>query len=123
MKKLVVLGAVAVALMLSPMMVAAQDDAAKDVELKGEPVDIVCYLQGRAGEGHATCAKSCAEKGQPIGLVVDQDGEKQLYLVVGSGGKAAKDLMAEHMGKQVNVKGKASKKDGMMVIAVSEVAA
>ena len=97
----------------------AQDDAEKT--LTGEPVDIACYLQGRSGEGHIACAKSCADKGQPIGLAVKEGDEVKLYLVLGAGGKAAKDIMGEHMGKQVKVTGKVSAKEGLMVIAAAAV--
>ncbi len=49
--------------------------------------------------------------------------DAQLYLVLGAGGKQAKDLMAQHMGKQVSVTGKVSEKNGMKVITVSKVEA
>ena len=110
------------ALVLAAMPVFAEDAKPVDVTLTGEPVDIACYLGGKSGEGHAACATACANKGNPIGLVVSEGDNKVLYLVVGEGGKAAKDVMAAHMGKQVDVTGKASKKDGMMVIAAASVA-
>ena len=115
--------AVLAVLVAIPGSVSAAGEAT-EVALKGEPVDINCYLTGKAGEGHASCAKSCAERGNPIGLVTKgEDGKNQLILVTGSGGKAAKDVMAEHMGKQVTAKGKLSTVDGMKILAVSEVSA
>lgn len=97
---------------------------AEDVTVKGEPVDMNCYLSGKSGEGHAACAKGCAEKGNPIGLSVKgADGKETLYLVLGAGGKAAKDLMAEHMGKEVSATGTVTEKGGMKVITVSKVEA
>ncbi|MFP6617075.1 MAG: hypothetical protein VCB26_11790 [Candidatus Hydrogenedentota bacterium] len=89
---------------------------AADVALSGEPVDMVCYMDGKSGAGHASCATACAKKGNPIGLVVKEDGKSVLYLVLAAGGKASKDLMAAHMGKIVDVTGKTSKKDGMNII-------
>lgn len=95
---------------------------AADTTLKGEPVDMQCYLTGQSGEGHASCAKSCAEKGTPIGFMsTTADGKKQLYLVLGADRKPAKDFMAEHMGKQVTVTGTVTEKNGMKVITVSKV--
>ena len=95
---------------------------AEDKTLTGEPVDIACYLGGKAGEAHASCAKACAEKGQPIGLAVKEaDGKETLYLVMASGGKAAKDLLGEHMGKQVAVTGAVAEKGGMKIITASKV--
>jgi hypothetical protein len=95
---------------------------AEDVTLTGEPVDMTCYITGKSGEGHASCAKACAEKGNPIGLAVKgSDGKTSLYLVLGGGGKAAKDLMAEHMGKQVTATGAVTEKEGMKILTVAKV--
>ena len=53
-----------------------------------------------------------------------KDGDKEeLYLVLGGGGKAAKDLLAAHMGAQVKATGKVSTKGGMKVLTVSSVEA
>jgi hypothetical protein len=113
-----------VGLALAVLACAFAGAYAEDQTLTGEPVDIPCYLGGKMGEGHAACAKSCADKGNPIGLAVKgADGKDQLYLVLGAGGKAAKDLMGEHMGKQVNVTGQVADKDGMKVITVAKVEA
>jgi hypothetical protein len=100
-----------------------EEKGAEEMTVSAEPVDMVCYMNGQSGEGHAACATACANKGNPIGLVVDEGGKKSLYLVLGGGGKAAKDLLAAHMGMVVDVTGKASKKDGMNVIVASEVSA
>jgi len=95
---------------------------AEDTTLTGEPVDMNCYLGGKAGEGHAACAKGCIEKGNPVGLAVKgADGKTQLYLVLGGGGKAAKDYMAEYAGKQVAATGTVVEKEGMKVITVTKV--
>ena len=113
--------AIALALAIAPGAVLAEEEAVKT--LKGEAVDMHCYVAGRSGEAHAACATSCAERGNPIGFVV-QEGEKaQLYLVIGSGSKQAKDVLAAHMGKQISVKGKVTEKEGMKILAVEEVVA
>jgi hypothetical protein len=118
MKYAVALVAVIAALTLAPMQAELAEE---EVTLTGEPVDMNCYLGGKSGEGHAACAKACAGKGNPIGFVVEEGDKKQLYLVLGGGGKAAKDLMAEHMGTEVDAIGKVAEKDGLKVITVSEV--
>lgn len=113
-------GFAVLALLVVPVFTATAEDA---TTLKGEPVDMQCYLAGQSGEGHASCAKACAEKGTPIGFMsTTADGKKQLYLVLGADRKPAKDYMAEHMGKQVTVTGKVTEKNGMKVITVSKVA-
>jgi len=117
MKYAIALVAVIAALSFSP----SQAVLAEEAKLTGEPVDMNCYLGGKSGPGHAGCATACANKGNPIGFLVEKDGKKELYLVVGGGGKAAKEHMAAHMGKQVNASGKVATVDGMKVITVSKV--
>ncbi len=96
--------------------------AEEEVTLEGEPVDIQCYLGGQRGAGHAACARSCAEKGLPIGFVTKgNDGKEQMYLVMGGNHKSAKDYMAKHMGKTVQAKGKVVEKDGLKILTVSKV--
>jgi hypothetical protein len=115
---LIVVAALAIAPVAS---IFAADAAPVDVVLSGEPVDMNCYLAGKSGEEHASCAAACATKGNPIGLVVEQDGKRVLYLVLGDGGTASKDLLAAHMGTIVDVTGKASRKDGMNILMASDV--
>lgn len=113
---------VTVAMAIAPVAkIFAEDAAPVDVVLSGEPVDMNCYLGGKSGEEHASCAAACATKGNPIGLVVEQDGKRVLYLVLGDGGTASKDLLAAHMGTIVDVTGKASRKDGMNILMASDV--
>lgn len=110
---------IVVATLMTPFVGVSAED---EVTLKGEPVDISCYLSGKSGEGHASCAKSCVQGGKPVGFVTtSDDGEKSLYLVVGGGGKAAKDYVADHMGKIVQAKGTVVEKDGLKILTVSEV--
>ena len=119
MKKvsLILCGIFAVAII--PLLLPA---AQETKTLKGEPVDIQCYLAGRSGAGHASCAATCVtEKGLPAGLVVEEDGKKVLYLLLGSGSTTAAKLVGEHMGKQVMVTGKVTKKEGLSVIQAEKV--
>lgn len=122
MKTKVLMGMLAVAMVLMPFAGFAADEP-KEMTLTGEPVDINCYLTGKSGEGHAACATACAAKGNPIGLVVTEGDKSTLYLVIGAGGKQANDVLGSHMGKQVSVKGKVTKKEGLSVIEVAEVSA
>ena len=110
----------------TPMVVLAdghEKEEAKEVTVKGEPVDIKCYLGGQSGPKHASCATACANNGLPIGLLVTKNGKKHLLLTIGGDGKPAKDHLAKHMGKTVSVTGKVTTKDGMNVITVAKVEA
>jgi len=119
MKKIATLTLATLAVMLTPMLVFGADKDA-EVTLTGEPVDIQCFMQGRSGEGHASCAKSCAGKGLPIGLFVKDGDKEELYLVLGDD---AKKEFIENMGKQIKATGKVSKKGGMKVLTLSKVEA
>ena len=59
---------VAIALVAAVMMPLIGVATAEEVSLKGEPVDMQCYLSGQSGEGHASCATACANKDIPIGF-------------------------------------------------------
>ena len=96
-----------------PLLVSAGDTKT----LTGEPVDIKCYLAGQSGPGHAACATGCAKKGLPIGLLTTEGDKKVLYLVMGADAAAK---VSDHMGKQVEMTGKVSEKDGLKVIEVTE---
>ena len=49
--------------------------------IKGEVVDLMCYLDhGAKGEKHKGCASKCIKSGGPVGLLT---ADNQLYLVVG----------------------------------------
>ena len=119
--RLVFSAAVLLAALAVPMVTSGAEEA-ETVSLVGEPVDIQCYMGGRSGEAHASCAVSCAEKGQPIGfLAFEDDGTERLYLVMGADRKPAKDYMAEYMGMEVTATGTVTKKNGMYILTVSEV--
>lgn len=111
----------AIVLLAAVIMPFAGVATAEETTLKGEPVDIQCYLSGQSGAGHAACATVCANKGTPIGFVTKKDGKVKMYLVMGADRKPAKDFMAAHMGKQVEVKGTITEKNGLAILTVSEV--
>jgi len=51
-----------------------------EVTLTGEIVDLSCYLTGgKKGRAHRACAKRCADRGLPIGILTE-DGTVYLLL-------------------------------------------
>ena len=120
MIKKTLFGIAVLAVFLTPLIVWAADE---ESTLEGEPVDMKCFLQGRSGTGHASCATACANKGLPIGLLVKEGDTSQLYLVIGGNDKPAKDHMSAHMGKQVKATGKVVEKNGLKTITVTKVEA
>lgn len=118
MKKIAMGLTALLAIAAMPLLLNAAEDAKT---LTGEPIDIKCYLGGKSGEAHAGCAEACAKGGAPVGLLVDEAGKKQVYLLIGEGNKDIKALVAGKMGKKVTATGKVTDKDGLKVIAASEI--
>ncbi|TDI41825.1 MAG: type 1 fimbrial protein [Acidobacteria bacterium] len=90
------------------------------VTIKGEIVDMACYVAHEAkGADHQACAKRCVKGGQPMGLLT-ADGD--LYLLYashadGSAFEAAKELA----GEMVALTGKESEQNGIKGIEVASV--
>src|SRR5512140_28170 len=81
----------------------AEEKAGGDTQsIKGEIVDLMCYLDhGAKGEGHKGCAQKCIKAGGPVGLL---SGET-LYLVVGDH-QPINDELASKAAETVTLKGK-----------------
>ena len=90
------------------------------VKVKGEVVDLWCYLEGGdRGADHKQCAISCAKAGNPIGLVTDKD---DVYVMMGlKDHQPGRELLLEKMAETVTVEGTLVKKGGVQVIYVSSV--
>jgi hypothetical protein len=122
MKKLVAFSvAVVVASLIAAWTVQAEEhkhDAGSEVTVKGEVLDMACYLDhGAKGEKHAQCAATCIESGLPVGIK-GEDGKT--YLLIGDHKPLNKQL-AEHAGKTITVKGKLVSRDGINMIANAEI--
>jgi hypothetical protein len=97
---------------------AAEEKAAKEVTVKGEVLDMACYLDhGAKGEKHAQCAQTCIESGLPVGIK-GEDGKT--YLLIGEHKPLNKEL-AQYAGKTITVKGKLAGRDGINMIANAEI--
>jgi hypothetical protein len=76
----------AAALVLLPLQAAAADKAA-DTTVKGELVDMACYMSHDGqGADHADCAVKCVKGGQPMGL---KAADGKLYLLFADHGDSA----------------------------------
>lgn len=92
--------------------------AAETKSIKGEVVDLMCYLDhGAKGDKHASCAKTCIESGGPVGLLT---ADNQLYLVIGEH-KPLNDKLAPLAAKTVTLKGKVVERNGMKMIENAEI--
>ncbi|MCS7224811.1 MAG: hypothetical protein NZ959_09690 [Armatimonadetes bacterium] len=92
----------------------------KAVTLKGEVVDLTCYLShGSRGPAHAKCAQMCLDKGLPMGLLT-HDGA--LYVILEDHGQPqAYQTLKGLAAKTVTVKGPVYSRNGMRGIAVQSV--
>jgi len=91
--------------------------AGPDVTLKGEIVDLACYIgHGAKGPDHQKCAEKCAQMGQPLGLLTT-DGK--LYILVADHQDAtAFRKAATFAGAQVEVTGEPAEKGGVSALTV-----
>jgi hypothetical protein len=106
------------ALVVAAAIFAMRAPAADATTVKGEVVDLMCYLDHAAkGDKHSGCAKTCIKSGGPVGLLTADD---QLYLIVGEH-KPMNDTLAEYAAKTITVKGKVVERNGMKMIENAEI--
>ncbi|MEW6210510.1 MAG: hypothetical protein AB1631_19240 [Acidobacteriota bacterium] len=113
MKKLIVL----LALLLTA------DGEKKEVTLKGEIVDMHCYISrhnGGQGAAHAGCANSCISRGVTPGFVAE-DGK--LYVLLNEKMIPVKDKIIGLAGQTVRLTGFLLERDGVRAIELVRVEA
>src|SRR2546422_591198 len=114
-----VLSMVAAALALT-VRTAVGEPKGEEVTVKGEVVDLWCYLEGGDhGKDHKDCATMCAKAGNPIGILDDKG---NIYVVMGlKEHQAGKELLSDKMAETVTASGTLVKKGGVQVIYVKTV--
>lgn len=107
--------AVAVAAFVAVSSARAADET---VTVKGEVLDMACYLDhGAHGEKHAQCAATCISSGLPVGIK-GEDGK--VYLLIGEH-KPLNSELAQYAAKTITVKGKLVSRDGINMIENAEI--
>lgn len=93
----------------------------KSVTLSGELIGLTCFIKhGSKGKTHRSCAKDCAEKGLPIGLLSDG----KIYQVSGDGHKSLVEAykpLLKYMESNVKVKGKVFEKNGLKMLVIDKI--
>ncbi len=104
----------------TPKQGKEQPPAQPAVTVKGEVVDLWCFLSaGARGQGHKECAVTCAKAGNPIGLV---DEKGNAYVLMGKENhNPDRDMLIKHMAQTVNVKGKLVKSAGLTALYVESI--
>ena len=101
-----------------------QSPATADVTLKGEVVDMHCYVTRHGGEGrgagHAGCANACINRGVTPGFVAS-DGK--LYVLFDEKPFSVKEKIAGLAGQPVTLTGTVVERDGVRAILFKSVEA
>jgi hypothetical protein len=100
-------------LMLASLSFGADEKAASGTQtIKGEVVDLMCYLDhGAKGEAHKSCAEKCIKSGGPVGILSGD----QVYLIIGDH-QPINDQLAAKAAQTVSVTGKVVERNGMKMI-------
>jgi hypothetical protein len=100
------------------LVLGADEKASGQVQtIKGEVVDLMCYLDhGAKGEKHKSCAETCIKSGGPVGILSGD----QVYLVVGDH-KPMNEELASKAAQTITVKGKVVERNGMKMIENAQI--
>ena len=94
---------------------AGKKEEVETKTIKGEVVDLACYLDhGARGEKHKECAVKCITGGLPVGILTSEGP----VLVIGDH-KPINDKLAPFAAQRVEVTGKLVRKGGMHMIEVA----
>jgi hypothetical protein len=106
------------AAMVLALLILSPGGDQREVTLKGEIVDLHCYIS-RHGEGrgaaHAGCANSCISRGVTPGFV-SEDGK--LYVLLNEKMMPVKDKIAGLAGQPVTLTGFLIERDGVKAITL-----
>ncbi len=110
---------IATVVVLSSVIALAQPKG-PTVTVKGEVVDLWCYLEGGDhGDKHEECATNCAKAGNPMGIV---DATGSVYVLMGiQDHQPGRDVLLDKMAQTVTVTGTLVRKSGSQVLYVSSV--
>ncbi len=119
MKRTDVLLIATVAVLLAAVVGLAQPKG-PTVTVKGEVVDLWCYLEGGdRGASHKECSTACAKAGNPIGIL---DAKGNLYVTAGiQEHQPGREVLIDKMNQDVTVTGTLVKKRGVQMIYVKSV--
>lgn len=99
---------------------AKQEKSNQEVTLVGEVLDLYCYMKHPdtgQGDEHAKCAKTCINKGLPIGFLADGE----VYVLIGKEHESAKDIVVDFAGSQARLVGTLIEHHGVKSIEVKSI--
>lgn len=102
---------------------ADEKKSEKEVTVKGEVVDVACYIaHGARGEKHKACAEACADAGGALG-VLTSDGKLYVSLLPDEHNAGPNALLKDHIAQTVEAKGFLRSKGGVSGMVVKSVSA
>jgi hypothetical protein len=114
--------AVTIGILISTCAELRVNGQATDTTLKGEVVDMHCFVTRHGGEGrgaaHAACANGCLARGVTAGFVAS-DGK--VYLLFDEKLSPVKDRIGGLAGKQVSITGTVVERDGVRGIVLNTI--
>ena len=110
-------------LLLVVSVVAHADDKKKEKEMtiKGEVVEVSCYLRhGAKGEYHQACGVACAKTGSPLGILTE-DNTLYVSLLPDNHKQSPNSILMDHIGHMVEAKGIVRSNGGVNGIMINDV--
>ena len=95
--------------------------AAADTTILGKLKDIKCATDGKvedAGADSDACATACAKRGEAMAIIA-KDG---VYVITGKYAEDKNEKVIPFIGKQLEVKGVVTEKDGKKTINITSIA-
>jgi len=103
------------------MTANAQKKTEKEITIKGEVVDVACYMMGGAkGDGHKACAEACAKAGGTLGILT-ADGKLYISLLPDDHKKGPNAILMDHVAHTVEATGHVRTSGGVQGIMIKSV--
>jgi hypothetical protein len=99
----------------------APDIKGEKVTLKGEVIDVWCYMEGGDhGADHKKCATACIKAGNPVGLLDEKGG---VFILLGGkkDHQPGQELLIDKVAETVTVEGILVKKGDSKVVFITSV--
>ena len=95
---------------------------AKETTIKGEVVEISCYLaRGGKGENHRECGIACGKSGSPLGILT-KDGKLYVSVLPDDHSNGPNAMLLDHVSHQIEATGIIRERSGMKGIMITKVA-
>jgi len=111
------------AVLLFAFVVTAQGQkkTEKEVTIKGEVVDVACYVMGESrGDNHKACAEACAKAGGALGILT-ADGKLYVSLLPDDHKKGPNAILMDHIAHTVEATGYVRTSGGVQGIMIKSV--